>query len=90
VRLSHAKLVSDGLLDHASLTHVADPLNQFITELGPAVLLVLGVSRAPTLDPIPNVVSVSSVFEMFGVDALPVVALVSADFGPASIPEKEG
>jgi hypothetical protein len=90
VRLGHAKLISDGLLNHASRTHVANPLHQLIAELGSAVLFILGMSRTTALNAVSCVVGVGSVFEVARVDALPVVALVSADFGPAPIPEKEG
>jgi len=90
VSLAHANLVGYGLLSHARLAHFAHLGNHFIAELRPTVLFVRGPSTTSALISISNVVGVSSILKMVRVDAFAIVALVSTDLRPISVPQEEG
>lgn len=79
-----------GLLGHPRFSHGPHFSYQFITKLHSTVLLVAGMATASALHAIPGVIGMAPIFKMIRIHALPVVALVSANLRPVSIPEEEG
>lgn len=88
--LADASFVGNRLLCHARLAHLANPCDQLVAELRSAVLLISGPSATSALIAISDVVGVSAIFEMLRIDALAVIALMAAHFGPVVVPQKEG